>query len=471
MPRASSDAAIMNCMRVLAGVLFIVLLASRPAFGESVRGPSAAAKRADFAQFVHDFANNYAYLQQPARPWLSWPTRYAAAVDAARSSEAFAEVLAAALDELHDFHAEVRVRNPQRWLAVPTFADIWSEPAAGATGDSAYGTSALVRAVRAGSDAQRAGIVVGDRVLRVDGVPLQAAVSARLNSSLAAAPATASADEAAVAWAVHSLLAGRADAARQFTLVDPQGRLREVSLPVQRRFDRAPGALTVRHLRWQSPQQPSGQIGVIRFNNSLGEQSTVAAFDAALNGLISARGLVLDLRDVPSGGNSSVALGIMGRFVHRPLVYQQHRVANYGQADVQRSWLELVSPRGAFTYDGPVVLLVNHWTGSMGEGMAVGFDAMQRATVVGTPMARLAGAVEEFELQHTGLRVAFATEQLLHPNGTPRERWLPPVLVAESPNDVGDPLLERAVQELERLSALLHLPEGQPQRTPAASAD
>ena len=227
--------------------------------------------------------------------------------------------------------------------------------------------------------------------------------------------------------------------------------------------------------RWQIP----GQIGVIRFNNSLGEQNTVAAFDAALDGLSSARGLVLDLRDVPSGGNSSVALGIMGRFVHKPLVYQQHRIPNYGQADVQRSWLELVSPRGAFIYDGPVVLLVNHWTGSMGEGMAVGFDAMKRAAVVGTSMAHLAGAVDEFELQQTGLRVAFATEQLLHPDGTPRERWLPPVLVdelvdelvAESANGGGDPLLARAVQALVHLPAFLQLQEGQPQRTPAAGAD
>ncbi len=245
------------------------------------------------------------------------------------------------------------------------------------------------------------GIVVGDRVLRVDGVALQAAVNARLNSTLAAAPAAANADEGAlhgekVAWAVLSLLAGRADAARRFTVADPQGRLREVALPVQRRFDRPAGALSVRQLPRQLPRQLQGeelgQIGVIRFNNSLGEQSTVAAFDAALAGLHSARGLVLDLRDVPSGGNSSVALGMLGRFVHKPLVYQQHRIPNYGQADVQRSWLELVSPRGAFIYDGPVVVLVNHWTGSMGEGMALGFDAMQRASVVGTSMAHRVNA-------------------------------------------------------------------------------
>jgi C-terminal processing protease CtpA/Prc len=44
----------------------------------------------------------------------------------------------------------------------------------------------------------------------------------------------------------------------------------------------------------------------------------------------------------------------------------------------------------------PVVVLVNHWTGSIGEGMAIGLDAMHRARVVGTPMAHLAGAISDF---------------------------------------------------------------------------
>ena len=138
----------------------------------------------------------------------------------------------------------------------------------------------------------------------------------------------------------------------------------------------------------------------------------------------------------------------MGRFVTRLLPYQRHRIPNYGQADVERNWIELVAPRGPFTYTAPVVVLVNHWTGSMGEGMAIGFDAMQRAVVVGTPMAHLAGAVSDDKLPKTGVDVAYATEQLFHIDGTPRQDWLPPVLVRMPVGNEGDPILTRGLAEL-----------------------
>ena len=188
---------------------------------------------------------------------------------------------------------------------------------------------------------------------------------------------------------------------------------------------------------------------MVRFNNSLGEQTTVAAFDKALLEAKDTKGLTLDLRDVPSGGDSSVALGIMGRFVSAVLPYQRHRIPNYGQSDVERNWVEFVAPRGPFTYTSPVVVLVNHWTGSVGEGMAIGFDAMQRALVVGTPMAHLVGAVSDDKLPKTGGDVAYATEQIYHVSGVPRQSWLPPVLVKEPLGDqVEDVILMRGLAEL-----------------------
>ena len=389
---------------------------------------SLADRQADFKEFVQDVADNYAWPDRTLKPWLTWEERYAAGVNSASTKESLASVIAAALDELHDFHAEVRSRNPNRWLPVPTFADIWAVP---------EGRVARVIAVRQGSDAQRAGIVAGDEVTQVGGAPLDAAIAARL------ANAVDSHDAQARSWALLSLLAGRSEEERHFTIRDTKGRTRSVTLPLERRFDRAPGALAIRRL--------PGNVGLIRFNNSIGEQATVAAFDSALEQLRSARGLILDLRDVPSGGDSSVALGIMGRFVHGMLAYQRHRIPNYGQSDVERNWLELVAPRGPFTYDAPVVVLVDHWTGSMGEGIAIGMDAMQRATVVGTPMAQLAGAVSDFHLARTGIDIAFATEQLYHVNGTLRQGWLPPVLVAEPVATAGDALLARGVAQMQSL--------------------
>jgi carboxyl-terminal processing protease len=269
-------------------------------------------------------------------------------------------------------------------------------------------------------------------VIRIGTDSLQTAIAERLT------PAVDHNDPKARAWALLSLLAGRADEVRHFTILDRNGQSRSVTLELERRFDRSAGVLSSTVL--------PGNVGLVRFNNSLGDQKTVAAFDTVLEQLRFTHGLILDLRDVPSGGDSSVALGIMGRFVQAMLPYQRHRIPHYGQPDVERNWIEMVAPRGPFTYNAPVVVLVDHWTGSMGEGMAIGFDAMHRAPVVGTPMAHLAGAVSDFRLPQTGIDVAFATEQLYHVNGTSRQDWMPPILVDNPATQGSDPIMARGLQ-------------------------
>ena len=72
-----------------------------------------------------------------------------------------------------------------------------------------------------------------------------------------------------------------------------------------------------------------------------------------------------------------VAKGILGRFVGREQPYQKHVLPSEERdTGIWRSWLELVSRRGDFIYDRPVVVLVGRWTGSMGEGLAMGFDRL-----------------------------------------------------------------------------------------------
>jgi C-terminal processing protease CtpA/Prc len=408
----------------LAVLLFAACIAMPAQAGAS--DFSLTARRTDFKTFCERFPDNYAWTDQPEKPWQTWETRYAPAVDAASTPAAYAAVLESALDELHDFHAEVRAPDPHRWLPVPTFADIWAE---------LRGTNAVIIAIRGGSDAERSGLVVGDRILAISDVPLNTALADRLR------PAASNSGTRAREWALLSLLTGRADQERRLSVQTRDGQTRSVVLPRERHFDRPPGLLSSDIL--------PGNFGIIRFNNSLGDQKTVDAFDAALERLRSARGLILDLRDVPSGGNSSVALGIMGRFVTTMLPYQRHRIPKYGQPDVERNWLELVAPRGPFTYTAPVVVLVDHWTGSMGEGVAIGFDAMHRALVIGTPMAHLAGAVSDFILPLTGMDIAIATEQIYHINGTPRQDWNPPILI-ENKGTGDDLILKRGLSELQR---------------------
>jgi C-terminal processing protease CtpA/Prc len=161
--------------------------------------------------------------------------------------------------------------------------------------------------------------------------------------------------------------------------------------------------------------------------------------------------MIVDLRDTPGGGNTTVARAILGRFVARELPYQKHVLPSEArETGVARSWLELVTPRGPFQYQRPVAVLVNHWTGSMGEGLAIGFDATGSGIVVGTPMAGLLGATYHFELPHSRIGVNVPAERLFHVNGTPREQFVPSIRVDPSVPGAGDPWIALAQDSLAR---------------------
>ena len=84
----------------------------------------------------------------------------------------------------------------------------------------------------------------------------------------------------------------------------------------------------------------------------------------------------------------------------------------------------------------------------MGEGLAIGFDAATTASVVGTPMAGLAGATSTFTLPRTGIGMNVPVERLYHVNGTARERFGPKVLVDVSSTAAGDPFIAAGLRAI-----------------------
>jgi carboxyl-terminal processing protease len=164
---------------------------------------------------------------------------------------------------------------------------------------------------------------------------------------------------------------------------------------------------------------------VVRVNNSLGDFATIAAFDAAMRDIPRAVPLVLDLRNTPSGGNTTVARGILGWFVDRPEPYQIHnRPSEERRTGIARQWTEQVLPReGKLRSELPLVL-VGRWTGSMGEGIAIGFAALG-ADIQGDRMAGLNGSVEDLQVGETDLLIKLPTERLMTVDGLPREDFVP----------------------------------------------
>lgn len=380
-----------------------------------------------FDRFWNALRDHYAYLDESGVDWNEVNEIYRPMfVDAANDSACVA-LFESVFDELRDSHVQLNRNVADSYRLLPSGSDLVAR---------LDGDAAIVTHVRPDSAAARAGLVVGMRIVSIQGQRIPLAIERRLGACKNAI------DEVDRAWALRSALAGRRDRPRVLE-VERDGERRTISIEG---FTLPPSHGP---LEWRSLE---GGIGYVRLHDSLGDSAMVPAFDDALTALRDTRAMILDLRDTPSGGNTTNARSLLGRFVAVEMPYQKHELASelrlYG---VHRSWLELVSPRGPFVYPAPVVVLVDPWTGSMGEGVAIAFDGMKRGTVIGCEMARLRGATDSLDLGLDGLTVWFPTERLFHVDGTPRHRFVPPVYVdalAPEHREETDPILARALEFL-----------------------
>ncbi|HET7525683.1 MAG TPA: S41 family peptidase, partial [Burkholderiaceae bacterium] len=277
--------------------------------------------------------------------------------------------------------------------------------------------------------------LVGDVVLAIDGVAPAAAVQRWLGQP----PGELS--RVQLAHGFDIALAGVRDRPRQL-LLDGHGSPRTVALRSAGEQARAVAAAPA------VSSERRGDVGLIRFHNSLGRDATIGAFAQALQALLDTRALLIDLRNTPSGGNSTVARGVLGHFVAREQPYQVHTVpGEVRRHGVPRKFVEYVLPLQP-RYRGRVVVLAGRWTGSMGEGMAIGFDAIGVQTA-GAPMGHLLGALFHESLAECGATVELGEEQLFHVDGTPREAFVPRLRVdpAEA-GPHGDPTIDAALRWL-----------------------
>ena len=402
-------------MRRIASVVIgslITLACARASEGDAAR----AERLEDFDVFCRFVGDDYAYFDRKRTDWPAVCADYREKAGEADGKGAFVGVVERALAELYDAHAHLGTSTSNSPRLVPTDADLYAEW---------RGNAAIVVDARAASAARDAGVRAGMRVVSIDGVAVDDAVAMRMPVHLKAP------DPAARDWALRVALAGRQDRQPVRLVVERDGVRREIAfVPARAR----PGRLvTARRV---------GRVGVIEIHNSLGDSRLVPAFDDALASVGDAGAIVLDLRDTPSGGNTTVARGLMSRFVTRERPYQRHeRIGEARDSGVRHVWVELVEPRGTI-YRRPVAVLVGRWTGSMGEGIAIGLDAARGTPVFGTPMAGLLGALDEQRLPHAGFVVRVPAERLSHVDGTPREHFRPCPL--RDPDDADAVIVEVA---------------------------
>jgi carboxyl-terminal processing protease len=374
---------------------------------------SSAAYREDFDSAWTFVRDNYAYFHQKATDWERARTGLIGRVSTVQNRRQFVGLLEEMLAELYDHHAHLGVNTPASPRLIPSGTDVWAEHRAGRP---------VITAVREGSEGERVGLLPGMEIVAIEGKPARQAVAARMPLTLKTH------DSEAEDWSLRTLLAGSHDRSVRIT-VRTGGQTSELEFrPGITRASSSP--LAVRIL--------AGNIAYIRIHNSLGDTSLVSAWDSAMSVIRDTRALILDLRDTPSGGNTTVARGLLSRLVPEVRAYQRHDLpAEESRYGVQRIWVEYVAPRGPFSYGKPTAALVSRWTGSMGEGLAIGLDGAAGSTIIGTPMARLRGATYGITLRHTGIHLRVPAERLYHIDGTPREAFAPRIKVepADSKSD------------------------------------
>ena len=408
----------------VSSILAAGVVAVMPGVAAGQQRPAALPPSAyleDFDSAWTFIGDTYAYLEEKAVDWRQVRDRLRPRAAAIRDNDEFIGLLEELVEHLYDHHAHLGVNTASSPRLVPSGADLWAVHRSG---------TALITQVRAGSDGERVGLRSGMEVVSVDGLPVADAVEDRLPGAVDRT------DPEARDWALRVLLAGRHDGPVRLEVRD-RGRLRS--------FEYRSG----RSSRPDSPLEAGlldHRIGYVRLHDSLGQAVLVPAWDAALDMLRETDGLILDLRDTPGGGNSTVARGLLGRLVSEIRPYQRHDLPReerlYG---IRRIWVEHVAPRGPYAYDKPIAVLVGRWTASMGEGVAIGLDGARRGTVFGSAMAGLRGAVYARSLAHTGIPVRVPAERLHHVDGAPREAFVPR-LPRESTSSGGDAVLERALE-------------------------
>lgn len=389
--------------------------------------PAFSAKAA-WEELRGEMAGNYAYWDR-----IDAKTAFDAAAPAMLTAPdrlTFADRLETLLLLFRDSHLHVSPTSSPSSAWIPSAADLWFERTGG---------KLVVRDVKGGSVAAERGVRPGWELVAIDGADPLATVRARF------AVLGLTADPAQEVYAVNALASGKLKQARRFTF-RAGGKKVELELPPGYDSVRRPAdPLTVT----QSKDSAGHVIAVLRINNSLGDNKLIGAFDTAVAALPADAHVIVDMRDTPSGGNSTVARAIIGHFIDEPRPYQRHELtAERVQFGVPRVWLEYAQPR-APRRAAPVVL-AGLWTGSMGEGIVIGLNAAAGSKVVGSQMGLLLGAMINDELPASCLTVSFANEKLWHVDGRPREDFVPQIaaIPADTFVDGNDAAMERALAEV-----------------------
>ncbi|MGG8497189.1 S41 family peptidase [Tenacibaculum sp. TC6] len=347
--------------------------------------------------------NYYAYFDQKQTNWSEVKEIYQKEVAKVTEDSQFIRIVENTIYELYDAHAGINRNLKSSFRLIPTSTDAWIQ-----IKNNKY----YIADIRSGFEIEKTGLKVGAELLRINNRKIEDLVKVVLPKSFKN-PKNEVKEFFANLW-----FAGKHNEERDILVLE-NGKEKQYHLNKPKASKEENEILSSRIIE--------NNIGYVKINNSLGNNEVIKAFPKKVDEFRDTKAIIVDLRDTPSGGNTEVAKSIMGKFISETIPYQMHeRVGLEREFGIKRSWIELLTPLKK-PYKKPVIVLVGRWTGSVGEAIAQGFDNIKSATVVGTEMAKLLGAIQCDKLPNTKINVCFPVEKLFHVNGTPREKFIPEI--------------------------------------------
>ncbi len=354
----------------------------------------------DFDEFWNDINQNYAYLNEQNIDWKKVREIYQPQTEKISSNSEFIELLENVLNELHNGHSSLNTNLNSSNRIIPSGQDIYVER---------INNKFIITDLRKDFGAEKCGLKVAMEVTKFNGKPIDEQLKKFLPKF------TQSHNSKMYQFALDMLFAGTHNIKREISILE--NGIEKNYFPDDFKNTQSNYLLESKII--------NKNTAYIKINNSLGNNQLILDFDKSIDNFLNYKNLIIDLTETPNGGNTTVARAIMGRFIDKPLPYQKHEFEE--QYETKRVWTEFVTPRKK-QFKGNVYILVGHWTGSMGEGIAIGFDGMKNAKIVGTKMAGLLGAISNYQMTETKIGYQFPIERIYQTNGKPREDYLPEIL-------------------------------------------
>lgn len=332
----------------------------------------------------------YGFAGFGAVPTLDWDSLYAATIPkvmATSDTWEYYRVLREMIAQLHDSHTNI---SPPFKLA----DSLWIRPPV------RFGKiegRVILQEVTSPTVA-KLGLVPGQELLAIDGVPVEQYVAARVLPAVA----WATPQDRDVRAYFYEMLRGPRNVPVRLTLRNANGSTTEASVQRTTYAD----LVTVPPVQWR---RLPGDVGYIAIN-TFATDSIPEQFDQAMQGLGSIRALVIDVRR-NGGGNSGPGWDVLSRFAEKPFYSTLSRLQSY--MPTRRAWgssatmpvfldRNEIEPHKTIHHAIPIAVLIGPATFSAAEDFAAVYDMMHRGPLVGEPTGGNTGQPLSFPLPGGG---------------------------------------------------------------------